>query len=254
MNHLPIHNYPDDNTANLMLRKRSSSEKTWPDRQGHKIKRSPYQILLLVHTEKQSMDQSWKWAASDRERDLSNNNDQPAGEQHTKHPGNGTKNQILKCTSSSQRLRQNMPHWNLADWTNYRCSYIFVKIWYKPKRPSTCKQYCLEELTSANLQQQIITKKRKSLNILLWNTPDVFLEVGVDNQLESLFNSNQPPNGAKLNLLVKHSHFPMPIETTGNNFSPFAFDKVDWKQINDFVKHNPFNPYCLSNVDLMLDL
>ena len=29
------------------------------------------------------------------------------------------------------------------------------------------EQYCLEELTSANLQQQIITKKRKSLDILL---------------------------------------------------------------------------------------
>ena len=112
------------------------------------------------------------------------------------------------------------------------------------------EQYCLDELTSANLQQLIITKKRKSLDILLCNTPDLFLKKGVDNHLETLFSSN----AAKLNLLVKPSHFLKPVETTVNDFSRFAFEKADWKQIKNFVKQNPFKPYCLSNVDLMLDL
>ena len=78
--------------------------------------------------------------------------------------------------------------------------------------------------------------------------------VGVDNHLESLFGSNHPPYGATLNLLVKPLHFLKPVETTVNYFSRFAFEKADGKQINDLVKQKPFNPYCLSNVDLMLDL
>ena len=116
------------------------------------------------------------------------------------------------------------------------------------------EQYCLDELTSANLQQLIITKNAKSLDILLCNTPDLFLKVGVDNHLETLFSSNHPPYAAKLNLLVKPSHFPKPVETTENDFSRFVFEKADWKQNNNFVKQNPFKPYSLSNVDLMLDL
>ena len=109
-------------------------------------------------------------------------------------------------------------------------------------------------MTSANLQQLVITKNRKPLDILLCKTPDFFIEVGVDKHLESHLRCNHPPYGTKLNLLVKPLHFLKPVETTVNDFSRFAFGKADWEQNNDFVKQNSFKPYCLSKVDTMLDL
>ena len=38
------------------------------------------------------------------------------------------------------------------------------------------------------------------------------------------------------------------------NFGAFAYKKFNWNEINEFIAQHPFLAYCLSNVELMLDL
>ena len=37
------------------------------------------------------------------------------------------------------------------------------------------------------------------------------------------------------------------------DFGIFAYKKANWEEVNEFIRQHPFQTFCLSNVELMLD-
>ena len=62
------------------------------------------------------------------------------------------------------------------------------------------------------------------------------------------------PFHAKVFFAIKLSHTKPPKPWQKLDFRAFAYKTVNWNEINEFIAQYPFLPYCLSNVDLMLDL
>ena len=54
-----------------------------------------------------------------------------------------------------------------------------------------------------------------------------------------------------MNHKINHGRVPLPSQKY--DFSGFAFKKADWNEINEYVREHHFNPYCYSNVDLLVD-
>ena len=89
------------------------------------------------------------------------------------------------------------------------------------------EQHCLNQMISANLEQLTITKKRKPLNILIFNKHDTFLvKVGVYTHLEFLLSSNHQRYAANLNLHVKTSDFLNPVDTTPNDWRKLTGNRL----------------------------
>ena len=40
--------------------------------------------------------------------------------------------------------------------------------------------------------------------------------------------------------------------TIDTKHKKYAFNKVDWKDLNSYIEKNPFNPYCYSSVDQLV--
>ena len=115
------------------------------------------------------------------------------------------------------------------------------------------EQSILDNFQELNLEQFIITDTGKSLDILLCNNPDIILDVYMDNRLKNDFTSDQPPYGSKLHMNHKLNQERVPLPSQKYDFSGFAFKKANWNEINEYVREHHFNPYCYSNVDLLVD-
>ena len=76
----------------------------------------------------------------------------------------------------------------------------------------------------------------------------------IDNHLRSLFNSDHKHYQAKVSFDIRLVHISSPSPKQKLDFGIFAYKKANWKEINEFILQHPFRPYCMSNVDLMVEL
>ena len=115
------------------------------------------------------------------------------------------------------------------------------------------EQSILDELCESNFQQLIKTPDGKSLDILFSNKPQFVTSVKLDNRLSSLFSSDQLPLNAKVSFDYRPVHKKTPAIKQKLDFGIFAYKKANWEEVNEFIRQHPFQPFCLSNVELMLD-
>ena len=139
------------------------------------------------------------------------------------------------------------------------CSYILGGInfncthWPSMTATSLDEQSILDELCESNFQQLIKTPDGKSLNILLNNKPQFFTSVKLDNRLSKVFSSDHLPLHAKVSFDYRPVDKKTPVTKQKLDFGIFAYKKANWEEVNEFIRQHPFQPFCLSNVELMLD-
>ena len=68
-----------------------------------------------------------------------------------------------------------------------------------------------------------------------------------------LHTSDHQPYSVKISLQAPPNHKHTPLPKRKLDFSLFAFKKANWKEINEFIKDHPFNPYCFSNPDQIVE-
>ena len=142
---------------------------------------------------------------------------------------------------------------------NAACVYIVGDInfdqtnWLSMTSTTPDEQLVLDDLTEHNYQQLIKCENGRSLDIILCNKPQTALNVAVDNQMRILHTSDHQPYSAKISLQAPPNHKHTPLPKRKLDFSLFAFKKANWKEINEFIKDHPFNPYCFSNPDQMVE-
>ena len=110
-----------------------------------------------------------------------------------------------------------------------------------------------DKLCDSNFQQLIKTPDGKSLDVLLSNKPHFAISVKLDNRLSSLFSSDHLPLHAKVSFDYRHVHKKTPAIKQKLVFGIFTYKKAHWEEVNEFIRQHPFQPFCLSNVELMLD-
>ena len=115
------------------------------------------------------------------------------------------------------------------------------------------EQSILDELCESNFQQLIKTPDGKSLDILVSNKPQFVTSVKLDNRLSSLFSSDHLPLHAKVSFDYRPVHKKTPAIKQKLDFGIFAYKKANWEEVNEFIRQPPFQPFCLSNFELMLD-
>ena len=139
------------------------------------------------------------------------------------------------------------------------CSYIVGDInfnsthWPSMTSTSLDEQSILDERCESNFQQLIKTPDGKSLDILLSNKPQFVTSVKLDNRLSSLFSSDHLPLHAKVSFDYRPVHKKTPAIKQKLDFGIFVYKKANWEEVNEFIREHPFQPFCLSNVELMLD-
>ena len=115
------------------------------------------------------------------------------------------------------------------------------------------EQSILDELCESNFQHLIKTPDGKSLDIPLSNKPQFVTSVKLDNRLSSLFSSDHLPLHAKVSFDYRPVHNKTPAIKQKLDFGIFAYKKANWEEVNEVIRQHPFQPFCLSNVELMLD-
>ena len=72
--------------------------------------------------------------------------------------------------------------------------------------------------------------------------------------MKHLFSSDHSPFFVKSSTDLQPKHeLKTPLKLK-HDFASFAYKKANWNEINQFIIDHPFDPYCKSNVDLMVDL
>ena len=61
------------------------------------------------------------------------------------------------------------------------------------------------------------------------------------------------PLHAKLSFDYRPVHKKTPAIKQKLDFGIFAYKKANWEEVNEFIRQQPFQPFCLSSVELMLD-
>ena len=77
--------------------------------------------------------------------------------------------------------------------------------------------------------------------------------MAVDNQMRILHTSDHQPYSEKISLQAPPNHKHTPLPKSILDFLLFAFKKANWKEVNEYIKDHPFNPYCFSNSDQMVE-
>ena len=140
------------------------------------------------------------------------------------------------------------------------CSYIAGDInlssthWPSMTSTSLFEQTILSELCESNFQQLIKTQDGRSLDVLLCSKPQYVTSIVIDNHLRSLFNSDHKPHQAKVSFDIRPVHISSPSPNKKLDFGIPAYKKANWKEIIEFILQHPFQLYCMSNVDLMVEL
>ena len=139
------------------------------------------------------------------------------------------------------------------------CSYILGDInfncthWTSMTSTSLDEQSILDQICESNFLQLIKTPDGKSLDILLSNKPQFVTSVKLDNRLSSLFSSDHLPLHAKVSFDYRPVLKKTPAFKQKLDFGIFAYKKANWEEVNEFIRQHPLQPFCLSNVKLMLD-
>ena len=115
------------------------------------------------------------------------------------------------------------------------------------------EQSILDELCESNFQQLIKTPDGKSLLILFSNKPQFVTSVKHDNRLSSLFSSDHFPLHAKVSFDYRTVHKKTPAIKQKLVFGIFAYKEANWEKGNELIRQHSFQPFCLRNVELMLD-
>ena len=72
--------------------------------------------------------------------------------------------------------------------------------------------------------------------------------------MKHLFSSDHSPFFVKSSTDLQPKHELEPPLKLKHDFASFAYKKANWNEITQFIIDHPFDPYCKSNVDLMVDL
>ena len=121
----------------------------------------------------------------------------------------------------------------------------------KTQIKSKCDQLTTAKLFE-NSFQQVITTKSKLLDVILTNNTDPVLNVSVDNRVKTLYKSVHLPFWVKLSGQSWHRAEIKRKVAKKNEFTVLSYTRADGVSLSKHIEENPFVPYCLSNVDMMV--
>ena len=116
----------------------------------------------------------------------------------------------------------------------------------------------LDRLIELNFQQFVITSNGKSLDVVLCNNPVLINDVGFDfattgkYEIDGKLLPDQIAVYSNLNLQVATYKRPVPPRRN-LDFSIFSLSKVDWNCLNSAIMLEPFQPFCFSNVEVLIE-
>ena len=114
---------------------------------------------------------------------------------------------------------------------------------------------CLNLLTELNFEQVFdfrdLTGNTKQLDVFMVNEPQLWIESNID---------NTPGNQYKIGNAKCSDHYPFRTKfffsvnkSETIRLAKFALNNVDWQKLNEIVLERPFQPYCYSNIDELLN-
>ena len=114
----------------------------------------------------------------------------------------------------------------------------------------------LEQITTERLFeqsfQQLISGKRL-LDVILCNRTDYVLNVFMEKQMNKLHKSDHRPYGLKITGTCWSGTRKTQRVQMDKDFSKFAYSKTDWDSLSEQIVKQPFQPYCYSNVNVLLE-
>ena len=91
---------------------------------------------------------------------------------------------------------------------------------------------------------------KRQLDEVLVNTLDPIISCGLDNNLFSKYSTNQKPCSDHIPICTYLSTFIHPHASAGD--VKFAFKRANWEHLNEQIMKSPFDPYCCSNVNVLV--
>ena len=118
--------------------------------------------------------------------------------------------------------------------------------WESMSSSDDCENAFIEKLFELNFSN--IAKRQ--LDVVLVNTLDPIISCDLDNDLFSKYSTNQKPCSDHIPICTYLSTFIHPHVSTGD--VKFAFKKASWEHLNEQITKSPFDPYCYSNVNVLV--
>ena len=120
------------------------------------------------------------------------------------------------------------------------------------------KNTILGRLIEFNFQQFVITSIGKSLDVVLCNNPALNNDVGFDFAKTGKYDIDGklfPDHIAVYsNLNLQVATYKRPVPPRRNlDFSIFSLSKVNWNCLNSAIMLEPFQPFCFSNVEVLIE-
>ena len=122
------------------------------------------------------------------------------------------------------------------------------------------EQLVLQTFTDMNFQQFIETP-HDQLDIVLCNNPDIILNTTIDNHMKKHFShqerelSDHNPFLITISSLTHNDEKATPIQHGSDflDFGVFSLNNVDWITLNKYILEHPFQPYCYSIIDHLIN-
>ena len=100
----------------------------------------------------------------------------------------------------------------------------------------------VEKFSEYHFQEILNHKQMGQLDVFLTtNNPNQVINRDIKNEFNKSFDSDHDAFTVKI-----EAQTDMQSETKQHKF---AFNKADWKELNNYILENPFKPYCYSNID-----
>ena len=102
----------------------------------------------------------------------------------------------------------------------------------------------VEKFSEYNFQEILNHKQMGQLDVFLTNNPNQVINLDTKNEFNKSFNSNHDAFTLKI-----EAQTDMQSETSQRKL---AFNKSDWKELNNYILENPFKTYCYSYIDKLV--
>ena len=90
--------------------------------------------------------------------------------------------------------------------------------------------------------------------MLLTNCPDSVENLTLEKKLKQAFKTDDLPYSIKLLMSETPSiYYRSCVKRSKRNFSIFSFDKGGWKALEESIIECPFQPYCFSDVNVVVE-
>ena len=102
---------------------------------------------------------------------------------------------------------------------------------------------------------QLINECSRQLDVVLTTCPDCVYNFTLDNKLNHASKKDHLRYSIRLiKSVTPSSYYKSSVKRSERDFSFLSFDKGDWKALEESIIECPFQPYCFSDVNVVLEL